>query len=210
MLSTIQIGNGQRRVSERRNVIFLDIDGPLLSARQWMTKENVEVLKKAKGDVQDICANWSLKKDIRFDPVGVWMFNTWAKYSNALIVLSTNWLDHTRPLELFELFCINGLEITTHKHFRTSKKMSSHRSSEIWSWLEEHDESVDRFIIVDDDYTVNPETLRCCGDDMIELAEHVVYVDYENGLSKDNFHHGLELLGVEPKLVYAEEFYREL
>lgn len=175
----------------------MDIDGPLLPARQWFSTENSLVLRDAKNQTDVIKADFGLKKRIRFDPVAVHMFNAWQHLADAKFVLATNWVQHTTPLELLEIFLANGMNVTYHPEAVTPKKFTSWRCHEVLFWLEDNRESINNFIVVDDDNTLDPNQLKYLGDDFADLADHVVFVDYLQGLSIDNFRQGCQLLGVE-------------
>lgn len=182
----------------KRNIIFIDVDGPLIPDRYWLSMPNVEVLAEAKGLMGVLRSNFEIKRKVKFDPVAVWMFNMWFKYSNAIGVLSTNWAQHTSVTEMKELFKLNGLDIQLHEDCITPKKLTSHRCNEIQWWLDAHQKEVLNYIAVDDDFYMNPKSLATTGsDDYAFMGTRTVYVDFDMGLTRQNFVHGCNLLGID-------------
>ena len=194
-------------VKERRNIIFIDIDGPLLPTRQWYTKENSKILSDAKGFYNVIASNFELKRNVRFDPVAVWMFNMWAKYSNALGVLSTNWMNHTSVEEMKELFKSNNLQIELHRDPITPKRMSSYRCNEIQWWIDEYADEIDKYIAVDDEWGMNPKQLATIGnEDYALMATRTIWVDDNKGLTRENFILGLDKFNIRLEDINKNEF----
>lgn len=192
---------------KKRNIIFIDIDGPLLPTKQWMTKENAAVLAEGKGFLNTIAGDFALKRNIRFDPVAVWMFNMWAKYSNALGVLSTNWMNHTTIEEMEELFSLNGLNIELHRDPITPKKMSSYRCNEIQWWIDEYQKEIDLFIAVDDEWSMMPKQLATVGNDNYAfMGTRTVWVDDSTGMTRENFLLGCKLLKIDFQTINKNEF----
>jgi hypothetical protein len=140
-------------------VVFIDIDGPLMPTRQWMSTDNHKLNQAIHAwdtDKNGLWYNdWNMKKQVRFDPVAVTFFNAWIEFADAKIVVSSNWSHHTSKEELQELFELNGLrgefheDWTTPSHFRPRG-----RYSEINEWVGDHPE-LDNYLIVDDDGTVH-------------------------------------------------------
>lgn len=198
-------------MTDKENIIFVDIDGPLLPARQWYVPENSRILQEVKGNTAEIQNSFELKKRIRFDPIAIAMFNTWVHFSKAKVVLSTNWVGHTSVPEILELCLINGMDIMLHTEPVTPKFLSSNRYREISSWVEDFSNYINNFIVWDDDYTVHPDNLKN-GDPNSKgnlFAEHVVWVDYNNGTSTENFKYGCNQLGIKERKVSAFLFGRD-
>jgi hypothetical protein len=83
----------------------------------------------------------------------------------------------------------------------TPTKFSSQRSQEINLWLTDNSESINKYIIVDDDYSVNPDYLNTCPGPLGDMAANVVFVDYRSGISTNNFHVGCQILGIKIRKV---------
>jgi hypothetical protein len=193
---------------KKENVIFIDIDGPLLPARQWYSKENSRIFREIGGNFDLIRSDFNLKKRIQFDPIAVQFFNAWAKLSGAKFVLATNWTLHTTIVELLELFLINGLEIKFHDDPITPKKYSSNRLQEIHFWLDNNLDCINNFIVVDDDYSLDPNHLKDIGGYFAEFSNHVIFVNYSNGLSINDFKVGAKILGIKDRK--AKDYFFEL
>lgn len=178
-----------------RPVIFVDIDGPLLSGRQWFSEGNIalykEFGKEAIAKLQD-----PDKNKIQFDPIAVKMFNLWLKYANAQVVLSTYWMHHFTKSQLVDILEYNGLVFDLHDKYETPKFINwMHRGNEISRWL--YNNKHDSFLVVDD----NPAI-----EDAEELENHRVLVDYQNGISTKDFKKGCQILGIDYEKVYEDEF----
>ncbi len=184
----------------KMNIIFVDIDGPLLPRKTHMFHENRKLGINPKTGV-----GWYPK----FDEFAVRTFNLWAKYSNAKIVFSTNWaFSHTEE-QLKEIMRLNGLGFDYHDVIFTPKRMSSFRSNEIIWWLEENAKAGDTFIAVDDDTSLQDLKMLMQSKhrhNKIEASGEWINVDYDNGISWDNFIDGCDVLGIDLDVIYEKEF----
>lgn len=171
------------------NVIFVDIDGPLLPRKMHVFREN---------------RTWKAKAIPKFDEFAIRAFNLWAKYSNAKIVFSTYWAYHFTADELKRIMQVNGLSFDYHKDVLTPKKASSTRNHEIAMWLEEHPE-VENFIAVDDDTTCKYLDNQV-EDGTITVKGRWVPVDFDDGISWENFCDGCVGLGIDVNHVLDNEF----
>jgi len=175
-----------------QSIIFVDVDGPLLPRKMHMFHQNRKTGKE---------------NHPQFDEFGIRAFNLWAKYSQAKIVLSTAWSWAYSTDELKEIMLANGLGFDYHTEILTPKKQTSSRSNEIVWWLHDNAEHGDKFIAVDDDTSCQ---------DIAELLESNIrpspakgawiQVDYDNGMSWDNFLDGCEVLGIDLDEIYEKEF----
>ena len=169
-----------------QNIIFVDFDGPLLPGKMHLFQENRNP-----------------KTLPMFDAFAVRVFNIWAKYSNAKIVLSTNWVAHHSIDDLKEYLRLNGLGFDYHDVITTPKYFSPRRNREILEWLEENAEKDDVFIAVDDD--------PACkfieeGIQDNEYSGKWIAVDYQNGMSYENFIDGCRVLNIDLVEVNKLEF----
>ncbi len=167
------------------NVIFLDIDGPLLPRKMEMFHENrTSAIPK-------------------FEEFAIRAFNIWTRYSNAKTVFSTHW-SYSFPVDELKLYMIhNGLGLNYHEDILTPKTPSSNRANEIVWWLEQHPE-VENFIAVDDDTTCRQI------EEMTDVNGKWIEVDYENGLSWKNFIDGCNALNIDYEEMISLEFKPEL
>jgi hypothetical protein len=183
-----------------QNIIFVDIDGPLLSRKSSMFHENRKL-----GINPDTGVGWYPK----FDAFSIKAFNLWAKYGNAKIVFSTHWSFSHNTEQLKEIMQINGLGFDYHDVLYTPKKTTSHRSHEIVWWLHDNAEAGDKFIAVDDDTSCQDiESLldKEYKGHSADATGAWINVDFDNGLSWDNFLDGCDVLGIEMDDIYEQEF----
>lgn len=176
------------------NIVFVDIDGPLLPGKMHMFKENRTREKFATP---------------MFDPWAVRCFNVWTKYADAKAVLSTNWVWHWEVDQLIRVMEENGLELNWHEQPVTPKRFSSGtRFHEILNWLEDNtDIEDDRFIAVDDDTScAHIRNIIDEGHRDIYVAGDWIAVDYANGISMQNFEDGCKHLGIDIDDVKEGEF----
>jgi len=182
------------------NIIFVDIDGPLLPRKMHMFHSNRRL---------GINPDTGVGFYPEFDQFAIRAFNLWAKYGNAKIVFSTNWAFSHTEAQLKEIMLLNGLGFDYHEKVFTPKKMTSRRGNEIVWWLEDNTEAGDKFIAVDDDTTCQDiQTLidSTHRGTVIEAKGEWINVDYDNGMSWDNFIDGCEVLGIDLDVIYEDEF----
>lgn len=127
------------------NYIFVDFDGPLLSSKSLYIPRNRLKFRTEEG------------LNTHFDEFSVWAHNMWAKYADAKIIFSTNWILHKTEDDLKQICKNNGLnfEGRYYENFlTTTKKFTSERGSEVWWTITDIAKEGDRFLIVDDDQTI--------------------------------------------------------
>lgn len=180
------------------NIIFVDIDGPLLPRKMHMFHKN---------RVLGINPETGVGYYPVFDEFAVRAFNLWAKYGDAKIVFSTNWAFSHNTEQLKEIMELNGLGFDYHDVLYTPKRMTSHRSHEIVWWLHDNASADDKFIAVDDDTSCQdiPRLLES-EHRPIDTKGEWIAVDFDNGLSWDNFIDGCEVLGINIDDIYENEF----
>lgn len=169
------------------NIIFVDIDGPLLPGKYHYFGQNRKTGKE---------------NHPYFDPWAVRAFNMWARYSNAKIVFSTHWAFHYNEHELKEIMRHNGLGFNYHDDCITPKKISSNKVDEVYWWLVKHPECTN-FIVVEDDHTC-----RWLDDHIKDLPVKGKWIDvnYDNGISMKNFIDGCEQFEIDHDVLMFEEF----
>lgn len=175
------------------NIIFVDIDGPLLPRKMHLFRENRSNKPKAIP---------------KFDEFAIKAFNLWAKYGAAKIVFSTYWSCHFTAEELKQIMHTNGLGFEYHGDILTPKKMSSTRHNEILWWLENHNDEIDNWIAVDDDTSCKyiQEIIDGDCDTAITKPGRWIPVDFDNGISWKNFCDGCVGLGIDVNEVLNNEF----
>lgn len=189
------------------NYIFVDIDGPLLASKSLYTPRNRLEFRQEGG------------LETHFDEFSVWAHNIWAKYGDAKIIFSTNWILHKTKDELKEICKSNGLDFEGRyyeEYLATKKKFTSERGSEVWWTIEDIVGEGDKFLIVDDDGTcvyVNEYVKQAvegnnnyCRWDKMDNPPEVkwIKVDSVEGLSLKNFKDGCKFFGFDD---YQEDGY---
>lgn len=170
------------------NIIFVDIDGPLIPQKFHYFSQNRKTGKD---------------NPPYFDPWAVRCFNLWVRYSNAKIVFCTNWaVNGYTADELKFIMQYNGLGFDYHEDCITPKKMSSSKGNEIHWWLRDHPECTN-FIAVEDDSTCG--WLEEFTEDM-PVTGKWINVDFANGISFENFRDGCDQLGINHDILMNEEF----
>ena len=169
---------------EAPNIIFVDIDGPLFPGKMNLFSVNRRITQAKLNEARPM-----------FDPFAIQAHNLWARYSNAKIVLSTNWVNHISVDAVKEIMRQNGLAFDYHTEIITPKKLTSSRSNEISFWLNEN--KYKNFIAVDDDPSCKY---------LDKPRGGWIDVDFAEGLSYKNFLEGCELLGIDLDVLDKEEF----
>lgn len=174
-------------MQKRDTVIFVDIDGPLLPARMHYDKSNASFIFDHRQRWKN---KFSVKRKVKFDPTMCYVLNKWIELSEAKIVLSTAWTKYTDFTEFEFIFGKNGIQFNTiHDDWRTEKNLNGQtRGDEIARWLEEHQDSVSNYLVLDDDSTVlNHPKIR---------PTQVLLIDFLNGISWRQIFQGCEILGI--------------
>lgn len=132
-----------------KTIMFLDIDGPLLSARMHYVQQNVKIM-----NVDGWFRNPSMVDRIQFDPVAVSIINKIRFLTDANFVLSTGWTEVHSPDVMFDVFKHNGIDLQAHAHpgcFDIKFTDGKNRALDIREWLTKHPE-VDNYVVIDDFY----------------------------------------------------------
>lgn len=180
------------------NYIFVDFDGPLLPGKMHLFDKNRKAV-----------AAFTRGEDAipYFDPVAVQMHNLWAKHGNAKVVFSTSWARHVRKWEetesyLKKIMRENGYTGEFAEDCITPKRMSSAHIHEIQEWCYDNLKEGDKFIAVDD------ADLSFLADEHCAWKSQGAWikVDYNNGLTWENFKKGCEFLEVDNASMMHIEF----
>lgn len=132
----------------KKFIIFLDFDGPIYPKKALFLKENngqesIEMCQKL--DLHPSVKYWKM------DPCAVSMLNKLFENDNVQVVVSSSWANpilHNKE-QIVNLFKANGLNAILHNNWNTAKK-GSHRTEDIYLWLEDNKEEVQDYIIFDD------------------------------------------------------------
>lgn len=180
------------------NIIFVDIDGPLLPRKMYLFHNNHKPHK-----VQTSQPDLHMPL---FDPYAIRCFNLWAKYGQAQVVFSTNWGYSYSVEDLKAMMHHNGLEVEYHEQVVTPKRFSSSRHTEILDWLRHYSQHGDRFLVVDDDTSCQYIQPILDDEPNIKAIGGWVEIDFNDGINYDNFKKGCQFLGFDIDDVYEQEF----
>lgn len=170
-----------------KNVIFLDLDGPVFPSKIFMFEENRDPLNAIhckKLGLHPFYDYW------KADPYAVCAINKFIDIYNVEIVLSTSWADPQLNSKdvLINLFEANGLTINFHKRWRTPRDKFKQRELQIHQWLQEEPSEVN-YVILDDiqsgEGLVNPDpALKLKNIFLIDPVEGLKYQEYLDILKK--------------------------
>lgn len=163
-------------------IIFLDIDGPMIPLRAYFTD------------------NQTKKFVTSFDPVAVSLVNRMANISGAKIVVHSSWrkpecqvwLSDTlgKQIDLKQHLIDQGIkENLFHEDWVADYTPNTSRWHDIKGWLSKYD-NITHYVILDD------ETLS---DNHLDLANNLVSIDFEEGLTLAKYRQALKVLGVKDK-----------
>lgn len=122
---------------EVMKIIFLDVDGPLLSGRAWALAANqqcIEVLKE--GGRHGI---GEMARKVTFDPCAVALVNLLCTKTGAKVVVSSNWRRNVGLGETRDKLLEQGIERNhLHDNWACGFRFSSQKGDDISSWLSEN------------------------------------------------------------------------
>lgn len=170
-----------------KNIIFLDLDGPVFPSKIFMFEENRIPLNSAtcrKLGIHPFYDYW------KADPYAVSALNKFIDIFGAEIVLSSSWADpQLNPKEvLMNLFEANGIACNFHPRWRTPRDKFKQRELQIHQWLEEEPGEVN-YVILDDiesgEGLVDPDPhLGLKNIFLIDPVEGMTYKEYLEILGK--------------------------
>jgi hypothetical protein len=165
-------------------IIFLDIDGPLISHRALQLTENQSGWYEDEANVpplphpipQTFGVDSSLSQRRKFDPVAVALLNKLTVGHNARLVISSSWRNVGRKNMEF-ILGENGISPDRlHEVWKTPARLSSSRGDEISMWLNEieHPDPIEAYVALDDDASI------------CKLHGHVL-VTFRDGMQWEHF-----------------------
>lgn len=150
-------------------VLFLDIDGVLITERSHYAADNGRFMKA-------------------LDPVGAGMLSRLCRSAKAEVVLSSSWRTETTPIVMATILTNSGWvgDVPWHTCWKTpeSRKMSGSRGDEIAHWMRDNGRP-ERFVIIDDD-----------NDMLEEHAPHLVLTNFDEGVTWERLKLAAKILGV--------------
>lgn len=165
-------------------IIFLDIDGPLISHRALQLPENQSDWYEDEAKVPSLPqplpellgTDSSLSQRRKFDPVAVALLNKLLVGHNARLVISSSWRSIGRENIEF-ILAENGISPDRlHDVWKTPARLSSSRGDEISMWLNEieHPDPIEAYIALDDDPSI------------CKLPGHVI-LTFRDGIQWEHF-----------------------
>lgn len=142
-------------------VVFLDIDGVLLSGRAWLLPAN-QLLKVTIRTMSGLAAVQQLAAEVVFDPVAVELLNRVAEATGAGIVVSSSWRYIAGPLATRRKLLEQKVrEELMHADWacEMTGRGGNDKSRDIAKWLEDHPEVADHLVIDDEPCLVPGRTL---------------------------------------------------
>ena len=154
----------------KRNILFLDFDGPLTNARAWFAYD------KPAGR-----AMWTTA-----DPVAIEMLNLLVKDFNILTVVSSTWrkFDKVNPTGIAADWSLRqwGFIGEFHPDWKTPVLPGENRNDEIRDWMRRNHESVDNFASLDDmDLRVYTNNVKVDAEDGISSANYRQVCNFLSG-----------------------------
>jgi hypothetical protein len=73
-------------------------------------------------------------------------------------------------------------------------------------WLDKYQQDINDYIIIDDDWSMNPKHMQTVGDDFAAVGARVIYVDGENGMTRENFNDACRLFKIDFDELNMNEF----
>lgn len=165
-------------MSEAQNIIFLDIDGPVLSPRFLMMARRFDGKSAKFNGLTKKFAEMAKDHFHLADPVTVMMITDLAHETNSKIVISSIWRlgGYEQFVEDFEDFGFD--RDLLHEDWRTNGQVLDRREDEVQLWLDRHPE-VKRFVTIDDE--------------PLDFDSHI-QVCAVNGFLVDNYDQAYEVL----------------
>jgi len=197
-----------------QNFLFIDIDGPLLPGKAHLFPQN-RAFFKAFNDGLNLTELLDTHK-IMFDPWAVRAHNLIAKYGDAKIVIVTNWRRWAKIEEIQRLFSEQGLEFNYADPVSCVKRgFSSERVHDVADHVVDYLPENSRALVIDDDHGLKslfdwftPENESDLNKDRLEknIDFKLLSVDYQNGLSYDQFIEGMDFFEADMDQMKFHEF----
>jgi len=151
-------------------IVFLDIDG-VLNSEQLMTKMG-----------SDLWGDGSV-----LDPIAIERLNHLTDVTGAKIVISSSWRIAYEWDELVSILKNSGIKAEVLD--KTPRFPYDDRADEIWSWLNNAQESVETYVILDDDRL---EAKRDNSDPVLDM--HFVRTSWLDGLQDRHVEKAISIL----------------
>jgi HAD domain in Swiss Army Knife RNA repair proteins len=140
-------------MSTQSPIIFLDIDGGLLSTTTWGLPANVRLLRE---EATRMMSTWEFSERATFDPTSVMLVNRLCHRTGARIVLSTSWRKSFGVPETRAKLVAEGIEDALfHADYSCPLGSMLDKARDILAWLVGHgydaSPAARTWIAIDDD-----------------------------------------------------------
>jgi hypothetical protein len=132
-------------------IVFLDIDGVLLSTTTWGLPANVRLLREEAGRMM---STWEFSERASFDPMAIMLVNRLCHRTGARIVLSTSWRKSFGVPETRAKLVAEGIEDALfHADYSCPLGSMLDKARDIRAWLADHgyDLAAGTWVAIDDD-----------------------------------------------------------
>lgn len=153
-------------------IVFLDVDGVLNSTRSCVALGGYGFFPR-RGRMEGVV---DFVKEAKLDPIAVLLLNRLVKESDAHVVISSTWRMGSTIEEFNSLFAAYVPDNVIKVVGMTPVFSKGVRGDEIQDWINGNLQSVDKFVILDDDSDMLPHQLPS-----------FVQTDHACGLSHENF-----------------------
>lgn len=188
--------------SDNVKIIFLDIDGVLLSGKALLMPQNMMAKKKLR-ESDDAKSRHTKVKEFamssQFDPCAIALVNRLAEVSGAKIVVQSNWRRNIGFDETKEKLIEQGI-LPTHFHedwVCMIRGFSSEKIHDMYEWMSQHNISIND---KKDDYVLY-ETQYVVLDDQVNYMHYKdgywVDTDFNEGFSVNDYRIACGLLGAD-------------
>jgi hypothetical protein len=214
-VAAFRLAERMARVSPPPPIVFLDIDGVLLTRRAFALPANEALYREAIGLDKEAAGahRRTIPSRVSFDPTSVALLTRLCERSGAKIVIHSNWRRNVGSKETKNALVANGIpENLFHGDFACSFRRSSEKGHDIIDWLLDHrtvfperapptrtnniigktrerKENDDRgfpYVIIDDE---------ALGSGFFELERRTIRTDMDDGLSPKTYRIALAMLG---------------
>lgn len=159
--------------------IFLDIDGVMVPSRSYFKLETNKFIEE-NGDTIDL---------VKYDPLAVNMINRICTKSGAKIVFNTTWNMYKSMETIAQT---NGIDPQNIFYGAPKTEYPNKGLSRL--------AAINKFLMDNQNPLLDPEPWVAFDDEFID-HKNAIQVDYENGLTVENYRQAMDILGCPDKFI---------